>query len=104
MNIKPIRSSEECVKAMERIEKLWDVEPGTDEADELEVLAVLVDDYERRTIHFPPVTHEQFMEDINYHANRLIYDLGLEFPDAYAEWSYRQKIKWFVHSMKTGEG
>jgi len=46
MIIRPIRNDEDHSKAMERIEALWGAEPGTPEADQLEVLVTLVDAYE----------------------------------------------------------
>ncbi len=50
MNIQPIKDKATYQAALERIEALWDVEPGTPEADELDVLATLVDVYESKTV------------------------------------------------------
>ena len=50
MNIQPIKDKATYQAAIERIEALWDVEPGTPEADELDVLATLVDVYESKTV------------------------------------------------------
>jgi HTH-type transcriptional regulator / antitoxin HigA len=49
--IKPIRTEEDYEAALLRIEALMDAEADTPEADELEVLATLVDLYEEK--HFP---------------------------------------------------
>jgi HTH-type transcriptional regulator / antitoxin HigA len=46
--IKPIRSQRDHARALDEIECLWDVEPGTPAHDRLEVLATLVDDYETK--------------------------------------------------------
>jgi len=51
MDIRPIRTKRDYERALGRIEALMDAESGTDEGDELEVLATLVDVYEER--HFP---------------------------------------------------
>lgn len=51
MNIKPIRSEGDHRKAVQEIEKYWNAEEGSPEADYLEVLTILVDDYERK--HYP---------------------------------------------------
>jgi HTH-type transcriptional regulator/antitoxin HigA len=51
MNIKPIRTEADYDSALERLNEIFDAEPGTDEDDELEILFVLVEDYEKR--HFP---------------------------------------------------
>jgi HTH-type transcriptional regulator/antitoxin HigA len=49
--IKPIRAEEDYEAALQHIESLMDAEAGTPEADELEVLAILVEQYEEK--HFP---------------------------------------------------
>ena len=41
-----IKTEEEYRSALERIDKLMDAEPGTEEFDELELLAKHVDNYE----------------------------------------------------------
>jgi HTH-type transcriptional regulator/antitoxin HigA len=46
--IKPIRNDEDHAAGLAAIECLWQAEPGTPEHDRLEVLAMLVDDYESR--------------------------------------------------------
>jgi HTH-type transcriptional regulator / antitoxin HigA len=51
MDIRPIRTKRDYERALRRIETLMDSDPGTDEGDELEVLATLVDVYEEK--HFP---------------------------------------------------
>jgi HTH-type transcriptional regulator/antitoxin HigA len=39
MELKPIRSEEEYEKALQRLDELFDSEPGTKEGDELEAIA-----------------------------------------------------------------
>ncbi len=51
MDIRPIKTKRDYERALRRIETLMDAEPGTDEGDELDVLATLVNVYEER--HFP---------------------------------------------------
>lgn len=51
MNIRPVRTAADHAAALSRIDQLMDVEPGTPAADELDVLATLVEAYEDR--HFP---------------------------------------------------
>ena len=51
VTIRPIRNDRDHAAALRRIEKLMDAEPGTTAADELDVLATLVEAYEDR--HFP---------------------------------------------------
>jgi HTH-type transcriptional regulator/antitoxin HigA len=51
MTIKPIRTDRDHEKALVRIEKIFGAKPGTPEFDELDVLATLIDAYERE--HHP---------------------------------------------------
>ncbi len=51
MNLKPIRTEAEQAEALADIERLWDAPEGSQEADHLEVLVMLVEAYERA--HFP---------------------------------------------------
>lgn len=51
MNIRPIRNDTDLEHALAEIERLWGAPPGSDEADRLEVLVILVDAYERQ--HHP---------------------------------------------------
>lgn len=48
MDIKPIHSHSEHKKALEMIEELWNAEAGTAEHDALELLGILVDEFERK--------------------------------------------------------
>jgi HTH-type transcriptional regulator / antitoxin HigA len=56
MAIRPIRNDDDLTDALRRIDVLWGAAPGTPEGDELDILAVLVEDYETR--HFPIVPLE----------------------------------------------
>ena len=51
MELKPIRTEAEHNEALADIERLWDAPDGSPEADRLEVLAMLVEVYEKA--HFP---------------------------------------------------
>jgi len=51
MELKPIRSETEHRAALAEIERLWDVPEQSPEADRLEVLALLVEAYEKT--HYP---------------------------------------------------
>ena len=50
MNIKPIHNELDYQKALARIQEIFDAKPGTQEGDELEVLGILVENYEKQ--HF----------------------------------------------------
>lgn len=51
MTIKPIHSEADYQTALAEIEALWDAADGSEEADRLEVLSMLVEAYEKA--HFP---------------------------------------------------
>jgi HTH-type transcriptional regulator / antitoxin HigA len=51
MNIKPIRTETDYEAALARIEEIFDAEPDTPDGEELEILAALVEVYEKK--HFP---------------------------------------------------
>jgi HTH-type transcriptional regulator/antitoxin HigA len=51
MDIHPIRNDRDHARALKRVEKLWGARPGTLAAEELEVLATLIDAYEAK--HHP---------------------------------------------------
>ena len=51
IQIRPIKSQEDYERTLKTIESLLDCPPNSKEAETLEVLAILVDDYENK--HFP---------------------------------------------------
>jgi HTH-type transcriptional regulator/antitoxin HigA len=51
MDIHPIRNERDHARALKRVEKLWGARPGSAAAEELEVLATLIDVYEAK--HHP---------------------------------------------------
>jgi HTH-type transcriptional regulator/antitoxin HigA len=56
MTIKPIRTDRDHKKALARVEKIFAAKPGTPEFDELDVLATLLDAYEREHHPIDPPT------------------------------------------------
>ena len=51
MNIKPIRNDDDLHAVFQRLEAIFQAPEGTPEADEMEVLATLVEAYENK--HYP---------------------------------------------------
>jgi len=51
MTLRPIRNEEDYETALEEIEALWEAEAGTQEADRLDILVMLVEAYEAE--HYP---------------------------------------------------
>ena len=82
MEIKPIKNEKDYNQALERLETIFDAMPGTPESDELEVLGILIDQYENE--HFPiglpdPIEAIKFrMEQMGYNQNDLAKIVGLK--------------------------
>lgn len=51
MNIKPIRNDDDLRTTFLRLESIFQAEEGTPEADEMEILATLIEAYEQK--HYP---------------------------------------------------
>ena len=54
MTIKPIRNDDDLKKVFRRLEKIFQAEEGTPQADEREVLVALVEAYESKHYDFGP--------------------------------------------------
>ncbi|WP_373522260.1 type II toxin-antitoxin system HigA family antitoxin [Aquiflexum sp.] len=48
MNLKPIKTEEDYRVALKRLEDIFDAKSGTPESDLLEILGLMVDDYENK--------------------------------------------------------
>ena len=82
MEIKPIKTDKDYNQALERLEMIFEAKNGTSEGDELEVLGILIDQYENE--HFPiglpdPIEAIKFrMEQMGYNQNDLANIVGLK--------------------------
>ena len=82
MNIKPIRTKKDYEQALERLEVIFDAKKGTDKGVELEILGMLIENYENEKfpINFPdPVEAIKFrMEQLGYNQTDLANVVGLK--------------------------
>jgi HTH-type transcriptional regulator / antitoxin HigA len=82
MDLKPIKSEMDYQKALQRLEVIFDSAQGSSEGDELEILGILVDQYENE--NFPialpdPVEAIKFrMEQMGYTQSDLAEIIGLK--------------------------
>jgi len=82
MEIKPIKTEKDYNQALERLETIFDAKAGSTEGDELEVLGILIDQYEND--HFPiglpdPIEAIKFrMEQMGYNQTDLANIVGLK--------------------------
>jgi HTH-type transcriptional regulator / antitoxin HigA len=51
MNIKPIKTEDDYLMALKKLEMIFDAPVGTEESDEADILGLMVDDYEKK--HYP---------------------------------------------------
>ena len=82
MNIKPIRNGKDYEKALERLEVIFDAKPDTSDGDELEILSILIDKYEKE--NFPigapdPIEAVKFrMEQLGMRQKDLAETIGFK--------------------------
>jgi len=80
MNIKPLKTKKDYDNAMKRLEEVFDAIPGTKEGDELNMLALLIEQYEDK--HYPieapdPIEAIKFrMEQMGYKQKDLAKIIG----------------------------
>lgn len=82
MEIKPIRNESDYKKALERLELIFDAKRGTEEGDELEILSILIDNYEDENfpIEMPdPIAAINFrMEQMGLKQKDLVEMIGFK--------------------------
>ena len=82
MTIKPIKNKGDYQKALARLDVIFEAKSGSKEGDELEVLSILVDTYEKEKfpISFPdPIEAIKFrMEQLGYTQKDLARVVGLK--------------------------
>jgi HTH-type transcriptional regulator/antitoxin HigA len=82
MNINLIKTENDYNQALKRLEMIFDSKRGTSEGDELEILAMLIDQYEND--HFPidlpdPIEAIKFrMEQMGYTQSDLANIIGFK--------------------------
>ena len=82
MDISPIRNEKDYQKALERLEVIFDAKHGTKEGDELEILAILIDNFENE--NFPigmpdPISAIKFrMEQMGLKQKDLVEMVGFK--------------------------
>jgi HTH-type transcriptional regulator/antitoxin HigA len=82
MEIKLIKTERDYNKALKRLETIFDAKPGSSNGDELELLGILIEQYENE--HFPiglpdPIEAIKFrMEQMGYNQGDLAKIVGLK--------------------------
>lgn len=82
MNLRLIKTKRDYQQALERLEVIFDAKKGTKEGDELEIMGLLIEQYENE--HFPidlpdPIEAIKFrMEQLGYTQTDLAKVVGLK--------------------------
>lgn len=80
MEHKVIKTEEQYNQALKRLEVIFDAEPGSAEGDELDLLSLLIDNYEKIHYHIDlpdPIEAIKFrMEQMNYKPKDLADVIG----------------------------
>lgn len=82
MNVRPIKNKKDYERALVRLETIFDAEKGTNEGDELELLSMVIDNYEKEKyfIDFPdPIEAIKFrMEQMDMRQKDLVDLIGFK--------------------------
>ena len=68
MNIRPIKTELDYDKALERLEIIFDAKKGTKEGDELEILSILIEKFEKENY---PIEMPDPIEAIKFRMEQL---------------------------------
>ena len=68
MEIKPIKTNNDYEKALERLEDIFDAKMGTKQGDELEILTILIEKYEKEVY---PIEMPDPIEAIKFRMEQL---------------------------------
>lgn len=68
MNIKPIKTETDYIEVLSKLEVLFDAKAGTPESDEADILAILIDEYEKKNY---PITAPDPIEAIKIRMEEM---------------------------------
>ncbi|MCH8496398.1 MAG: helix-turn-helix domain-containing protein [Balneolales bacterium] len=68
MNIYPLHTETDYNNALSRIDEIFEAKPGTPQGDELEVLGILIDEFEKRQF---PITSPDPVEAVKFRMEQL---------------------------------
>ena len=85
MNIRLIKTEEGYQSALQRLEEIFDAEPDTQEGDELEVLSLLIDTYEKERF---PVEAPDPIEAVKFRMEQL----GIRQKDLAEVLGYKSRV------------
>lgn len=93
MRIKIIKTEEEYSQAIERLDQIFDAIEGTPEADELELLAMLIDKYEEEKY---PIPMPQSLVAIKFRMEQL----GMKNKDLASIIGYKSRVSEILNNKR----
>ncbi len=68
MDLKPIRNKKDYQNALNKLEEIFDAKKGTQQGDELEILSILIDNYENENF---PIEMPDPIEAIKFRMEQM---------------------------------
>lgn len=93
MNITPIRNEQDYRKALERLEEVFDAEKGTQQGDELEILSILIDQYENENF---PIGMPDPIEAIKFRMEQM----GMKRKDLADVIGYKSRVSEILNKKR----
>lgn len=93
MKIKPIRNEDDYQHALMRLEEIFDAKRGTDEGDELEIISILIDNYEDE--HFP-IEMPDPIEAIKFRMEQL----GMKQKDLAEIFGFKSRVSEILNKKR----
>lgn len=93
MKIKPIKNEDDYQNALKRLEEIFDAKRGTDEGDELEILSILIDNYENE--HFP-IEMPDPIEAIKFRMEQL----GMKQKDLAEIFGFKSRVSEILNKKR----
>ena len=94
MKIRPIRNEADYQKALERLEVIFDSKKGTEEGDELEILAIVIDNYENENF---PIGMPDPISAINFRMEQM----GLKQKDLVKMIGFKSRVSEIMNRKRT---
>ncbi|AVR46074.1 transcriptional regulator [Christiangramia fulva] len=85
MKIKPIKTEKDYQNALHRLDEIFDAKRGTEEADELEILSILIDNYENENF---PIEMPDPIEAIKFRMEQM----GMKQKDLEEVFGFKSRV------------
>jgi len=93
MKIKLIRNEADYKEALERLVVIFDTKKGSDEGDELEILSILIDNYERENF---PIDMPDSISAINFRMEQM----GLKQKDLVNMIGFKSRVSEIMNKKR----